>query len=99
MILGAGKAIYQFKLVKKSRILPSPSLMSIKIADATPEIISKYALGDEQALLAKVRYNRLVDIFFGDESNVLVPATSVTKEDLKNYSLLAMSECGTVPVT
>ena len=65
VILGAGKAVYQFKLVKKSRILPSPNLMAIKIPDATPEIINEYALGDEQALLAKVRYNRLIDIFLG----------------------------------
>jgi hypothetical protein len=36
-----------------------------KIPDATPEIITQYALGDEQALLAKVRYNRLIDIFLG----------------------------------
>ena len=28
-------------------------------------IIGNYALGDEQALLAKVRYNRLIDIFLG----------------------------------
>lgn len=65
VILGAGKSVYQFKLVKKSRILPSSNLMSIKIPDATPEIIQKYALGDEQALLAKVRYNRLIDLFLG----------------------------------
>lgn len=65
VILGAGKSVYRFKLVKKSRILPSANLMSIKIPDATPEIISAYALGDEQALLAKVRYNRLIDIFLG----------------------------------
>ncbi|MEO6623342.1 MAG: hypothetical protein ABIN37_00695, partial [Burkholderiaceae bacterium] len=37
----------------------------IKVPDATPEIIGAYALGDEQALLAKVRYNRLVDVFLG----------------------------------
>jgi hypothetical protein len=36
-----------------------------KVPDATPGIISKYAFSDEQALLAKVRYNRLVDIFSG----------------------------------
>ena len=40
VILGAGKAVYQFKLVKKSRILPSPNLMSVKIPDATPEIMA-----------------------------------------------------------
>lgn len=33
--------------------------------DSTPEIIGAYSLSDEQALLAKVRYNRLVDLFLG----------------------------------
>src|SRR5262249_42956273 len=44
---------------------PNPGLAYIKIPNATPEIISRYALSDEQALLAKVRYNRLIDIFLG----------------------------------
>jgi hypothetical protein len=35
------------------------------VPDATPGIISIYALGDEQALLAKLRYNRLIDVFTG----------------------------------
>ena len=65
IIEGAGDAKYIFKLVPLNRILPNPNLLSIKIPDATPEIIGKYALGDEQALLAKVRYNRLIDIFLG----------------------------------
>jgi hypothetical protein len=62
-ILPAGRARYRMQLRKIIRILPSPNLYQIKIPDATPEIIAKYALGDEQALLAKVRYNRLIDIF------------------------------------
>jgi hypothetical protein len=40
-------------------------LVETKIPDATPGIIAKYALSDEQALLAKLRYNRLIDIFTG----------------------------------
>ena len=36
-----------------------------KVPDATPGVVSLYALGDEQALLARVRYNRLIDIFIG----------------------------------
>jgi hypothetical protein len=48
-----------------SRILPREDLILIKIPDSTPEIISTYAQGDEQALLARVRYNRLVDVFLG----------------------------------
>jgi len=65
VIEGAGRAKYLFKLVKVNRILPNENLIAIKIPDATPEIISAYSLSDEQALLAKVRYNRLIDIFLG----------------------------------
>ena len=64
-IVGTGTSRYSFKLVRVNRIFPNPTLMAIKIPDATPEIISSYALSDEQALLAKVRYNRLIDVFLG----------------------------------
>lgn len=65
IIEGAGRAQYEFRLVTMSRILPRPDLKAIKIPDSTPEIIRAYAQGDEQALLAIVRYNRLLDIFLG----------------------------------
>lgn len=65
VIEGRGRAQYAFRLVAVNRILPNPQLATIKIPDATPEIVSEYALSDEQALLAKVRYNRLLDIFLG----------------------------------
>lgn len=61
----AGRSRYRFKLARVSRIIPNAELLSIKIPDATPEIITANALSDEQALLAKVRYNRLIDIFLG----------------------------------
>jgi hypothetical protein len=61
----AGRAKYRFQLSRVSRILPREDLILIKIPDSTPEIISTYAQGDEQALLARVRYNRLVDVFLG----------------------------------
>ncbi|PMB26747.1 endonuclease [Fischerella thermalis] len=61
----AGQANYRFKLSQINRIIPNPNLIQTKILDSTPEIIVKYALSDEQALLAKVRYNRLIDIFLG----------------------------------
>jgi hypothetical protein len=60
-----GKSDCAFRLFPIDRILPNPMLAAIKISDATPEIVSAYALSDEQALLAKVRYNRLLDIFLG----------------------------------
>jgi len=61
----AGQAKYRFRLGKESRIIPRVDSVRIKIPDSTPEIVAKYALSDEQALLAKVRYNRLIDIFLG----------------------------------
>jgi hypothetical protein len=65
IISGAGIARYEFRLVKPLDIKPRGSQLVVKIPDATPEIIGAYALGDEQALLAKVRYNRLIDVFLG----------------------------------
>ncbi len=65
IIEGAGRSKYHIKLVGINRILPNSELVTIKIPDSTPEIIAANALSDEQALLAKVRYNRLIDIFLG----------------------------------
>lgn len=65
IIEGAGRSRYEFRLVPVNRIEPNPSLLPIKIPDATPEIVSANSLSDEQALLAKLRYNRLIDIFLG----------------------------------
>ncbi len=61
----AGKSKYRIRLSKINRIIPNENLAVIKIPDNTPEVIVAYALDDEQALLAKVRYNRLIDIFLG----------------------------------
>ena len=65
IIRPAGRAKYKFVAVKHSVVVPSGYLVETKIPDATPGVIAKYSLNDEQALLAKLRYNRLVDIFTG----------------------------------
>ncbi len=65
IIRPAGRSKYRFVLVKDTMITPSAILVETKILDATPGIIAKYSLSDEQALLAKLRYNRLIDIFTG----------------------------------
>ena len=65
IIEGAGKGRYRFRLVEKSRIVPRDDLVVVDIPDATPEMIRAYALDDEQALLAIMRYNRLIDTFLG----------------------------------
>lgn len=65
VIRPAGKAKYVFELTSFANIVPNFKLSETKILDATPGVIEKYALNDEQALLAKIRYNRLIDIFTG----------------------------------
>ncbi len=60
-----GQAKYKFSLTAMPRILPNALLAETKIPDAMPGIIVKYAFNDEQGLLAKLRYNRLIDIFSG----------------------------------
>lgn len=64
-IRGTAKGEYRFALAKELNVLPNPDMIETKIPDATPEIINRYALTDEQSLLAKIRYNRLIDIFTG----------------------------------
>lgn len=67
------------------RIIPNNLLAETKIPDATPGIIAKYALNDEQGLLAKLRYNRLIDIF-----------TGVTCYSLQNHLRTTVPEMGQV---
>ncbi len=62
---GKGKSKYAFDLVERLDIVPTTGLEPILIPDSTPELIAVHAQTDEQALLAKLRYNRLIDIFLG----------------------------------
>jgi hypothetical protein len=87
VIVGAGKARYRFKLVSANRIRPNQNLAAISIPDATPEIIRAYALDDEQALLAIVRYNRLVDVFLG-----------LTTFSLQNHLRTTVTETGQIEI-
>ena len=70
IIMPAGRSKYAFVATKLAVIRPTEGMADTKVPDSTPGIIAKYALNDEQALLAKLRYNRLIDIFTG-----VVPAT------------------------
>lgn len=87
VIEGRGKSQYAFRLVTVNRIIPNPQLATIKIPDATPEVVSAYALSDEQALLAKVRYNRLLDIFLG-----------VAAYSLQNHLRTSVADLGQVEI-
>lgn len=83
----AGRARYRFILSRTVHIAPNPALITIKVPDATPEIILKYALTDEQALLAKVRYNRLIDIFLG-----------ITTYSLQNHLRTSVEDMGQIEI-
>lgn len=87
IITGDGKSQYRFELSSQSRVLPNPSLLSVKIPDATPQIIVMHALGDEQALLARVRYNRLVDTFL-----------SLTTYSLQNHLRTTVKGVGQIEI-
>jgi hypothetical protein len=64
VIMPAGRSRYRFVASPAGiKIHPNEALAETKVPDATPGIISMYALNDEQALLSKLRYNRLIDIF------------------------------------
>ena len=65
IIRPAGRSRYRFVLVADTPLTPNPNLAVTKIPDSTPGIIAKYAFSDEQAVLARVRYNRLIDVFLG----------------------------------
>ena len=85
IIRGAGRAKYRFVLVPDRPLVPNENLATTKVPDATPGIVAKYAMNDEQALLAKLRYNRLIDIF-----------TGVTCYSLQNHLRTTVDEMGQV---
>lgn len=87
IIEGAGRSRYRFKLVPKTRIIPNGSLAEIAIPDSTPEIIRAYALDDEQALLAILRYNRLLDTFLG-----------LTTYSLQNHLRTSVKKIGQIEI-
>src|SRR6266404_134413 len=101
----AGRGRYKFRLGPPSRIIPRPDMAAIKVPDSTPEIIAKYAQSDEQALLARVRYNRLIDVFLGIASYSLQNHLRTTVKDLGQIEIdelyVGLSKSGqqfTIPV-
>ena len=63
VIRSAGRSIYEFGFARFCFAEPRQGLQAVKVLNATPEIVSRYRFSDEQALLAVLRYNRLVDLF------------------------------------
>jgi hypothetical protein len=63
IILGKGIGAYEFRLITIPGLSADPNWQITKLHDATPEIVRRFKLNDEQAVLARIRYNRLVDLF------------------------------------
>lgn len=81
----AGRSKYRFVLVPDRPLVPNENLTITKVPDSTPGLVVMYAQDDEQALLAKVRYNRLIDIF-----------TGVTCYSLQNHLRTTVPDMGQV---
>lgn len=65
IIRPSGRSRSRFVATVDIHVVPNTLMVETKIPDATPSIVAMYAQGDEQALLARLRYNRLLDIFTG----------------------------------
>jgi hypothetical protein len=63
IIAGAGDGQYEFRLITTPKLTADEGRFTTKVHDATPEIVRRFALNDEQAILARIRYNRLIDMF------------------------------------
>jgi hypothetical protein len=83
----AGKGKYKFALGPSPFIVPSRAAKQVDVFEATPEIIAQYAFDDEQALLAKVRYNRLIDTFLG-----------ITAHSLQNHLRTSVEDIGQIEI-
>ncbi len=82
IIRPAGRGRYSFFATKFAMFGPRAGASVTKVPDSTPGLIDKYTQSDEQALLARVRYNRLVDVFTGITCYSLQSHLRTTVEDL-----------------
>lgn len=65
VINNVGRALYEMQLRPEVIIRPSANMAITKVPDATPGLFAQHMLNDEQSLLTKIRYNRLIDTFLG----------------------------------
>lgn len=86
---GTGKGRYVFTRLTRSPYIDIPTdLETTSILDSTPQIVLKYQNSlDEQEMLARVRYNRIVDIF-----------TSLTTYHLQGHFRTTVSDVGQVEI-
>ena len=83
----AGRGRYRFRLGPEPEIRPGSKFAKISVYEATPEIIAEFSIEDEQALLAKIRYNRLIDTFLG-----------LTAHSLQNHLRTSVEDIGQIEI-
>ena len=87
-IEGAGKGKYAFARLTRSPYVDIPTdVETIRILDATPQIVLKYQSTDEQGFLARIRYNRLIDTF-----------TALTTYHIQGHFRTTVSNVGQVEI-
>ena len=82
VLRSAGRSVYEFGFARFCFAEPRQGLQAVKVLNATPEIVSRYRFSDEQALLAVLRYNRLVDLFTTTTSYLLQSHLRTTVEGI-----------------
>lgn len=87
IIKNIGRSRYAFCLTTESKIYPDTQLIEMKLPDATPGVVTMYSISDEQALLARMRYNRILDIF-----------TGITCYSLQNHLRTALADTGQIEI-
>lgn len=85
----AGRGRYRFRLGPNPIIVPGASFAKVQVYEATPEIITEFSIEDEQALLAKIRYNRLIDTFLGITAHSL---QNHLRTSIKGYGQIEIDE-------
>lgn len=87
-IEGTGKGKYAFVKLARSPYVDIPTDIEItRILDATPQLVLKYQGTDEQGLLSRIRYNRLIDTF-----------TALTTYHIQGHFRTTVSNVGQVEI-
>lgn len=90
-IEGMGDGLYRFRAVRQSWFKPDPNIDPIVLSDRTPdEILDHGRKRDEQAILASIGYNRLLDLFLGCR---LERVQSHYRTNVKGIGQIELDEC------
>lgn len=87
LLLPHGRGKYKFVKARHFVVEYDKFKQPIKVPDATPQIVAQHDRSDEQAVLARLRYNRLIDIFLGVSASALQSHLRITVEFFKRSQI------------